>query len=64
MTLHFEFSEADAQIILNALAARPYGEVANLMIQVFQAKAAQQLQPQPLPAEADAYRPIPSSATE
>lgn len=43
MTLHFEFTEADAQTILNALASRPYGEVAKL-IQEFQAQAAQQMQ--------------------
>ena len=47
MTLHFQFTEADAQTILNALAARPYGEVANL-IQSFQSQAARQLQaPEP-----------------
>ena len=43
MKLHFEFTEAEAQIILNALAGRPYGEVAQL-IQAFQAQAARQLQ--------------------
>jgi hypothetical protein len=48
MKLHFEFTEAEAQIILNALAGRPYGEVAQL-IQVFQSQAAQQLSAQPAP---------------
>ena len=49
--LKFEFSEQDAQIILNALAARPYGEVANV-IQSFQMQAAQQMNPQPVVAAA------------
>ena len=49
--LKFEFSEQDAQVILNALAARPYGEVANV-IQSLQMQAAQQMNPQPVVAAA------------
>ena len=47
--LKFEFGEQDAQVILNALAARPYGEVANV-IQSLQMQAAQQMSPQPVVA--------------
>ena len=51
--LTFTFSEAEAQIILNALVGRPYGEVASL-IQNIQEQASRQLQPAPpIPPEPD-----------
>lgn len=46
MNLNFTFSETEAQTILNSLASRPYGEVAQL-IQKFQQQASEQLAVQP-----------------
>ncbi len=44
--LKFEFTEDQAQIILNALVMRPYGEVAEI-IGTLQSQAAAQMKTEP-----------------